>query len=166
MQVHMRPYGTSAAINFSLYDTNGQYILSDATFQAGDVLVRADSSTETSSANLPSDTGTGYELILSESELSCKRLYVSVIDTTSTKYWLDTSFLIETYGTSASQHPNVGTISPTIDGITLDEILNDLLAVTKGKIAKSGNTYTYYRTDDTTVAFILSAGISGRIRLA
>ncbi len=166
MQVHLRPYGTSAAINFSLYDSNGQNIVTSTSFQSGDILVRADGGTETSAAYLPSDVGTGYELILSESELSCKRLYGSIVDTTPSKEWLDTSFLVETYGTSAAQHPNMGNFSPTIDGITLDELFLDMMALTHGKINKSDNVYTYYRADGSTVAFILSAGISGRIRLA
>lgn len=166
MQTFLREYGTSASINFSIYDTNGQNIIDSLSFQSGDVLVRADGSSETSAVNLPVNVGTGYELNISSGELTCKRLYVSLIDTTPSKTWLDTSFLIETYGTSASQHPNMGNVSPVIDGVTLEELFQDLMALTHGKISKSGDVYTYFREDGSTPAFILSAGISGRIRLA
>lgn len=165
MQVHQVAYGVSADIKFVLYDTNGANIIVTPTFQSGDVLITLDGQAATSAVNLPSTLTNSYVIRLTSAETTCRQAVVTLIDTTPSKTWLDTSFVIETYGTSASYHPEIGNLPSSIDGSTPEEVFSDIIAMVRGKITKTGDTYVYYQADGVTPAFIVSAGLSGRIPL-
>jgi hypothetical protein len=164
MQIHQVEYSVSANIPFVLYDTNGSNIINTPTFQMGDVLISLDGQTATSATNLPVLLGNSYSLILTSAESTCRQAVVTIIDTSPTKTWLDTSFVVETYGTSASYHPDIGSISNTIDGVGINDTLEYILAAAIGNFTRSGDQLTWYAQDGVTPLFILSGGWGGRTR--
>lgn len=164
MQIHQVEYSVSANIPFVLYDTNGANIINTPTFQMGDILISLDGQTSTSATNLPTLIGNSYSLILTSAESTCRQAVCTIIDTSPSKTWLDTSFVIETYGTSASYHPDIGSISNTVDGINVNEAMEFILAAAIGNFNRSGDQLTWYAQDGVTPLFILSGGWGGRVR--
>lgn len=164
MQIHQVEYSVSANIPFVLYDTNGLNIINTPTFQYGDILISLDGQNVTSASNLPTLTGNSYSLLLTSAETICKKAVVTIVDTSPTKTWLDTSFVIETYGTSASYHPDIGSLSNTIDGIDINYALEYILAASIGNFVRSGDQITWLAQDGITPLFILSGGWGGRTR--
>jgi hypothetical protein len=100
-------YATEQALGISLYKADGTEHKVDATFEAGDCKIRIDAGTEANCANLPTDKGTGYDLVLTAAELTGKRVEIYLVDQTSPRAWLDKNVSIETKGDAASMHPNV-----------------------------------------------------------
>jgi hypothetical protein len=164
LQIHQAEYSVSANIPFVLYDTNGANIINTPTFQMGDILISLDGQPATSAINLPTALSNSYALVLSASELTCRQAVVTIIDTSPSKTWLDTSFVIETYGTSASYHPDIGAISNTVDGIGINNTLEFILAAAIGNFTRSGDQLTWFAQDGVTPLFILSGGWGGRVR--
>lgn len=52
-----------------------------------------------------------------------------------------------------------------VDGLTMQEALTRILAWATGKIQNSGNQFQYYKQDNTTLSFVLSASDDTRTRL-
>ncbi len=167
MQVFLRKYGTSGTIDFDLYSTDGSTILTSAAFASGCCVVSLDSGTSALSINLPSITQNGFFVNFSSFEMTSKRLHIKFVDTNPTKSWLDTSFVVETYGTSSAQHADIasGLLSSVVDTIPLQQLFTELLASISGYITKSGDQYSYLLRDNSTVAYTLSAGANNRIRV-
>lgn len=165
MQIYLRQYATSSTVDFPLYSTDGTTFLVSAAFISGCSVLSIDGGVSAITTNIPAVRNNGFSVNFTSSEMTGKRVIVKIVDIAASKTWLDTSFVIETYGTSGSEHPNMGNLPPTVDGLTLTEIFEDIIALSEGKISKSGDVYTYYKQDNSTVAFILSAGTTGRIKL-
>ena len=98
----LRKYGvlltTAKAIQFTLYQVDGVDIEPAATFAIGDIKISKDGAAEVDAANLPTDEGQGYRLILTAAELTASRIRLFIVDQTATKVWLDVEINIETHG--------------------------------------------------------------------
>lgn len=106
-----RDYATQTTVLVDLWETDGTDLKVDATFATGDCKVMIDEGAEANCANLPTDEGQSYSLVLSAAELTGKRIKVLLVDS-ATKAWLDRTILIETAGHASSQHPTTtGTAS-------------------------------------------------------
>jgi len=102
MMSELRKYGvlltTAKAIQFTLYQVDGVDIEPAATFAAGDIKISKNGGAEVDTANLPTDEGNGYRLILTAAELTASRIRLFIVDQTATKVWLDIEINIETFG--------------------------------------------------------------------
>ena len=165
MNTILRKYGTSAFVDFSLFDPTGANLLTSASFQYGDLIIKKDNSTETSAVFLPQDDGSGYYLNLSASELTCKRLKIFIQDTSNPKVFLDTSMVVETYGDTNSEHPDLLTFSNSVDGVDVLTLMENLLAQIRGTINKTGNRLDFLRQDGSTVSYSLSANNTQRLEI-
>lgn len=103
-EIFLRKYGTATTIDFALYGTDGVDLKTDASFDAGDLKIMKDEGDEGNTANLPTDEGQGYSLVLSETEEQAARIKIYIVDQTSPKTWLDRTITIETYGHASAQH--------------------------------------------------------------
>lgn len=164
MQINQVKYATSADIQFVLYDTDGVNIINTPVFQYGDVLISLDGQNSTSATNLPVVRNNSYVLRLTSAENTCRQAIITFIDTSPTKTFLDTSVGTETYGTSASYHPDIGSISSEVYGIDINNALEYLLAAAIGNFVRSGDQITFLGSDNVTPLMILSGGWGGRTR--
>ncbi|NUQ42262.1 MAG: hypothetical protein HUU32_12765 [Calditrichaceae bacterium] len=103
-QKFLRKYGEAATVDFVLFKPDGVDFKADASFAAGDVTVMRDEGAEGNAANLPTDEGKGYSLVLSATEMEAARIVVYLVDQDATKAWLDDYLVIETYGDANAQH--------------------------------------------------------------
>lgn len=101
-----RDYATQTTVLVDLWETDGTDLKTDATFATGDCKVMIDEGAEANCANLPTDEGQSYSLVLSAAELTGKRVKVLLVDS-ATKAWLDRTITIETAGNASSMHPTV-----------------------------------------------------------
>ncbi len=74
---------------------------SDWTPATGDVKVSKDGGATANIANLPSYTNGAWEFILNATELSCKQVTVTIVDS-ATKAVDDNAFIVETYGNASA----------------------------------------------------------------
>ena len=100
----LRKYGAATTFDLHLVKPDGVDFETAATFVAGDLKIMKDEGAEANTANLPSDEGVGYSLVLTASEMQAARLVVYLVDQTATKVWLDTAIVVETYGNASAQH--------------------------------------------------------------
>jgi len=103
-QKFLRKYGEAATLDFVLFKPDGVDFKADASFAAGDVTVMRDEGAEGNAANLPTDEGKGYSLVLSATEMEAARIVVYLVDQDATKAWLDDYLVVETYGHGSAQH--------------------------------------------------------------
>lgn len=166
MQNFLRKYGTSATLDFDLYSTDGVNILTSAGFAQGCCIISSDEGTSALSTNVPNVRTNGFSIDFTSSELSCKRLHVKIKDTNSTETWLQTSFNVETYGTSASQHSDIasGLLHNVLDTVPLQELLIELLSIASGNIEKIGDNYSYKNRSGSNTLINLSAASNNRVR--
>lgn len=164
MQVFLKKYGTVATLDFSLLDTTGTNILTSAAFASGCSIISLDEGTSATTCNLPVVRSNGFSLTLSASEMTCKRAYIKLVDS----QWLATSFTIETYSSSASEHGDLasGLMHRLVDTVPLETILENLLALISGQVDKSGDQYSWMKRDNTTSSFVTSAASGQRIRVS
>lgn len=167
MQIFLRKYGTSGTIDFPLYSTDGSTLLTSAVFSSGCCVISMNEGTSALAINIPTIRSNGFSLDIDSAEISTKRLFVRLVDNHATKGWLDTSFVVETYGTSAAQHADIasGLLASLVDTISLQQLLTELLAGISGNIVESGDTYAYLARDNSTTVFTMSAGDSMRVRV-
>lgn len=97
-------YNQAYILNFNLYEVDGVNMRVDATFEAGDIVIMSNEGAEANTANLPTDEGVGYSLVLTATEMSNARNVIYIVDQTATKVWLDIAIAIETYGNPSAQH--------------------------------------------------------------
>jgi len=95
---------TAKAIPFSLLTVDGVDFITGATFAAGDIQISIDGGAYVDTANLPVAEGNSYRLILTVAELTGRRIRLSIVDQTGTKFWLDTDVIIETFGNAAAMY--------------------------------------------------------------
>jgi hypothetical protein len=100
----LRKYGASATIPFRLFKLDGSAFEPGAVFAAGDVKIMSDEGVEANTANLPTDEGQGYSIVLTATEMQAARIVIYLVDQTGPQVWLDTSIAIATYGNASSQH--------------------------------------------------------------
>lgn len=93
---YIRRRGRSATFNFQLFEIDGVDFRVDAAHASADTKIMKDEGAEANTANAFVDEGQGYSIILSDAEMSAARIVVYVVDQ-STKVWLDTALVIETF---------------------------------------------------------------------
>lgn len=162
MQIYLRKYGTSATCDFSLYDSTGTNLLTSASFSSGCCVISQDESVSAVSVNLPVVRSNGFSINFSSTELSTKRLFVKLVDS----QWLATSFVVESYGTSASLHGDIasGLLDNVIDVVSVRQLFTEALATLVGDIVKSGDNYAFLSRDGSTTVVSLSAALGNRVR--
>lgn len=164
MQVFLKKYGSVGTIDFTLHDITGTDILTSASFSSGCAILSLDEGTSALTCNLPVVRSNGFSLTLSATELTCKRAYIKLVDS----QWLATSFVIETYGTSASEHGDIasGLMHRLVDTVPLEIIIENLLALISGEVIKNGDQYSWMKRDNSTPSFTTSAAAGQRIRIS
>jgi len=100
---YLRKYGVETKFNFTLFGITGVDFKSDAAHAAGDTVIMKDEGAEASTTNAFVDEGIGYSITLTATEMTAARIVVYIVDQ-GTKVWLDTSFIVETYGHASAQH--------------------------------------------------------------
>ncbi len=115
-------------------------INTDWTPAAGDVKVSKDGGSTANIANLPSYTNGAWEFILTGTELSCKQVTVTIVDS-ATKVVDDNAFIVETYGhASAMLVPDIA--NGTDLGLTaLGDVYHAEIQFTRDQ-ALAGDEYT------------------------
>ena len=99
-------YGRAFTIHFDLVEVDGVDLRVNAVDAGADAIVMTDEANEGTATNDFVDEGSGYSLVLTAAEMTGARISIYVIDS-STKLWLDTEIVIETYGHPSSAHPNM-----------------------------------------------------------
>ena len=112
----IRKYGEATTINFKLYKPDGTKFVAGtdavcantASPNDSDVRIMKDEGDESDldGATCFVDEGQTYSVALTATEMTAKRIVVIIIDQTATQTWLDTSFVIETYGNASAQYPD------------------------------------------------------------
>ncbi|KKM23889.1 hypothetical protein LCGC14_1610540, partial [marine sediment metagenome] len=95
--VRLAKTGVQYILNFELFEVDGVDLRIDASDAGSDVTIRKDQGADTTAVNDFVDEGLSYSLTITAAEMQAKQIVVYVIDS-ATKQWLDTSILIETYG--------------------------------------------------------------------
>jgi len=138
----LRKYGTETKIDFDLYETDGSDLKTDAVHATGDTKIAKDEGSETNTVNGFVNDGNGYSITLTAVEMQAARIKVYIVDQ-GAKTWLDTTIVIETYGSEDSQHAfNLG--SGKVEKAAK-------LLVNKAVQTKSTGVIEYYDDDGQTV---------------
>lgn len=139
---YLRSYGTSAIVSMVVFDTSGSQMAGSSVFAAGDVTVSIDGASAVNSTNLPVDRGSFFELSLTQSELTGRRIAILFHDLTAE--WLDDYLIVETYGNASSQHPYIGmqTVNANVTEISsssevLGKFYNSLNTIIEGIVVTS-----------------------------
>lgn len=103
-QKHLVKYGEAVTIDFALFEADGVDFRTDAVHAAGDTVISKDQAAEANTANGFTDEGTGYAILFTAAEMTCKRAIIYIVDQTATKAWLDEYIIIETYGHASAMH--------------------------------------------------------------
>ena len=104
---HWRKYGVESKVNFVLFQVDGINLKVDAAdcgASCTDCSIIKDEGAEADCTNDFVDEGSGYSITLTATELTAARVQVFLQDD-ATKVYLDTSFVVETYGNASAQHP-------------------------------------------------------------
>lgn len=118
----LRKYGVQTTINFTLFEIDGVDFRVNAVYAANDTKIMKDEGDEANTTNGFVDEGQGYSITLTATEMQAARIVVYIADQ-GTKVWLDTSFVIETYGHASAMHAM--DFDSNIDAI-LDSIFDDV----------------------------------------
>jgi hypothetical protein len=124
-----RACNSSSTVNFYLLDTDGVDFKEDAAHASGDTVIMKDEGTPANTTNGFVDEGDSYSLALTATELNASRITISIKDQ-GTKAWLDTCFIIETYGTSCGQH-NTTVSALASDTVTAASIAADAIGASE-----------------------------------
>ena len=113
----LRLYNTEDTTYFPLIDfEDTDFEKTPVIFEAGDSQISKDGGSFTNTTNLPSYVGNGlYSITLSESEHTCKKAIITIIDQTPLALWEDQAINIETCGHANSQHPGIGVYTALIN---------------------------------------------------
>ncbi len=130
-----RLYATGTQIEFPLIKAGEQNFNNDPpSFTAGDVRVilytsETGAGSAGDSTNLPSHIEKGsFRLVLTNAELTAKRIQVVIIDQSATKEWEDQEINIETYGHTSAQHPRDRSTTETVFiQAIVDDIMTDIV---------------------------------------
>ena len=102
-KTRLAKYGVEYILNFELFEIDGVDFRIDAADGGSDCTIRKDQGADNTATNDFVDEGLAYSLTISATEMQAKEVIVYVADS-ATKVWLDTSFLIQTYGNASAQH--------------------------------------------------------------
>ena len=124
----LRKYGVQTTVDFQLYEIDGVDFKVDAVHASGDTTVMKDEGAEANTANAFTDEGQGYSIVLTAAEVTAARIVVYIVDQ-ATKAWLDTAFVVETYGDASAMH------AFDLDVATQDVNVDTIAAAVANKIA-------------------------------
>lgn len=155
----LRKYGVQTTINFQLFEVDGVDFRVDAAHAAGDSIIMKDEGAEASTGNAFVDEGNGYSIVLASGEMEAARIVVYLIDQSGTKVWLDTAFVVETYGNASAMHAfDLDTATQSVDVTLVDgtaQRATDLAEIAQYLIANSA-TLTDIIADDSILAKLLA----------
>lgn len=154
----MREYGVGTNIDFSLFDPSGINLISTAVHEAGDTNISIDGAAEDPTINGFTNVDQGYRLALDAAEVTGKSMRIPIVDQTGTKVWLDDFLIIETYGHANAMHP-FATLNTLVDGISIQDVNEYLMAMANGNFAKGVPTIgdiTFYKRDGVTPLFVVN----------
>lgn len=117
MQVHKRPFGVAAIVDWGVVEVDGVDLRVDWVPATGDVKVRKDNGAEANVATLPADEGQTYSQALSAAELEAWRTVLVAVDS-ATKVFLDTVIIIDTVPDGAISY-GVFAASSTVSALKL-----------------------------------------------
>jgi len=150
-----RLYATGTQIEFPLIKAGEQNFNDDPpSFSAGDVRVilytsETGAGSAGNSSNLPGHVENGtFRLVLTNAEITAKRIQVLIIDQSPTKEWEDQEINIETYGHASAQHPRDRS---TTDVIHIQAIVDDLMT----DIVETEGSYTMQQAFSLMVSALL-----------
>lgn len=169
-------YGAALTVDFSLYQTTGTDLKTDAAHASGDTKVMKDEGNEANTTNGFVDEGQGYSIALTASEMTAARVVLYVVDQ-GTKAWIDHCIVIDTYGNASAQHGiptanlnNSQTLSDlsappaaaagVVDALSFQHMLNRNKR-NSHKDTDTTATETLYRDDGSTAAAERSIGDDG-----
>ena len=139
--VYQRKYGVETKIDFVLFETDGISFKTDAVCADGDAKIMKDEGDEANTTNGFADGGQGYSITLTATEMEAARIVVYIADQSDPKVWLDTAFVIETYGHADAQH-------------ALDR---DSATVTTDAASRTASKATGFSTHDATAVWAVGA---------
>jgi|GEM_PF-1940887 len=126
---YLRKYGVATTVDFVLFGIDGVSFKVDAAHAAGDTKIMKNEGAEANTASGFVDEGQGYSIALSATEMQAARIVVYIVDQ-GTKVWLDTSFVVETYGHASAMHAfDLDTATVNLSSTTetqIDNIETDL----------------------------------------
>ncbi|HFD32031.1 MAG TPA: hypothetical protein ENJ28_04885 [Gammaproteobacteria bacterium] len=135
-------YGQSKTITFELFNQDGLTFQKAATFSAGDVVIMKDEGAEANTANLPTDEGRGYSLVLTAAEMTAARIRIYIEDASATQVWLDTSIDLETYGNASAEHAfDLDTATVTLAAVTHTGAVIPTVTTLTGHTPQTGDNY-------------------------
>lgn len=169
-------YNTQLTVDFSLYQTSGLELKTDAAHASGDTKVMKDEGAEANTSNGFTDEGQGYAIVLTATEMQAARVTLYVVDQ-GTKAWIDHCIVIDTYGNASAQHGiptanlnNSQTLSDlsappaaaagVVDALSFQHMLNRNKR-NSHKDTDTTATETLYRDDGSTAAAERSIGDDG-----
>ena len=137
--VILRKYGEEATVDFSLFGIDGINFKVDAASATGDITINRDEAgVETLDADAFVDEGTGYSLVLSAAEMAAKRIHVHIVDQ-GTKVWLDTGFVVETYGNASAMH--IFDLDVAMQDVNVIQVSGDATAADNLELMYDGTGY-------------------------
>ena len=155
----LRKYGVETTVDFQLFEIDGVDLRISAVHASGDSKIMKDEGAEANTSNGFTDEGQGYSLVLTATEMEAARIVVYLVDQSSTKVWLDTAFVIETYGNASAMHAfDLDTAMQEVDVIQVDSTAQratDLAEIARYLIANSA-TLTDIIADDSILAKLLA----------
>lgn len=138
----LRKYGVAATIPITLFEVDGVDMRVDAVAATGDIKITKDEGAEADTSNLFVDEGSKYSILLTATEMQAARISGILIDQTVTKVWLDTDFLIETYGNASAQHAfDLGTASVTLAAVTHTGAVIPTVSTLTGHTPQTGDSF-------------------------
>lgn len=116
MDIFQRKYGVQDTILIELIQADGVDLRVDAVHAAGDTTIMKDEGAPASTDNPFADEGDVFSLVLTATELTCKRALIVVRDQSVPKVWLDKTILVETFGHASAQFPfDLGTATQPVN---------------------------------------------------
>jgi hypothetical protein len=135
---HLRKYGVETTIDFVLFETDGIDFKVDAVHASGDTVIMKDEAAETSTSNSFTDEGQGYSIVITATEMEAARVVVYIVDQ-GTKAWLDTAFVVETYGNASAMH--AFDLDTATQGVNVTQISGDSPAADNAEAFFDGTGY-------------------------
>ncbi len=154
-----RKYGVETTLTFSLITLDGVDLETSATFEAGDLKIMKDEGAQGNTANLPTDEGTGYSLVLTATEMQAARAVVYVADQTQPKVWIDDQLVISSYGNASAQNAfDLDTATQDVNATQIDgtaQRATDLAEIAQYLFANAA-TLTAVLDDDSVIGRLLA----------
>lgn len=117
----LRKHNAAKSLDFPLITFGASDFVTGASFASGDVKISQDGGALSNTTNLPVEISLGvYALALTAGEMSAARIFVTIIDQTGPKVWIDQSLQITTFGNASAEFGfdlSIGAIPELVAGV-------------------------------------------------